>query len=108
MVLKNVLYVLKLGANLLSARCLCGAGLVGSFYSDTMYFMLNGKIIIKVKIENGLYIVNHISKRHKEIAFPSIDYNTSNSNDQQSPMDELSKPTGMLNQSAKDQYLLLY
>jgi hypothetical protein len=48
-------------------------------------------------MENGLYIMNHISKCHKEMAFPSIDYNMSDSNDQQSPMDELLKQTGTLN-----------
>jgi hypothetical protein len=97
MVLKYVLYVPNLGANLLSARYLCKAGLVGSFNSSIIYFKLNRKMIIKGKIENGLYIVNHISKHHKEIAFPNIDYNISNSIDQQSPMDELSKPTRTLN-----------
>jgi hypothetical protein len=108
MVLKNVLYIPKLGTNLLSARRLCKVGLVGSFNLGTMYFKLNGKTIIKAKMENGLYIVNHVSKYYKEMAFPSIDYNMSDSNDQQSPMDELSKPTGVLNQSAKDQYLLFH
>jgi hypothetical protein len=73
-----------------------------------MYFKLNGKTIIKVKTGNGLYIVNHVSKHHKEMEFPSIDYNMSDSNDQQSPMDELSKQTGTLNQSGKDQYLLFH
>jgi hypothetical protein len=54
-------YVSKLGANLLSARHLCEAGLIGSFNSGTMYFMLNGTTIIKAKMANGLYIVNHVS-----------------------------------------------
>jgi hypothetical protein len=43
MILKNVLFVPKLGANFLSARRLCEAGLVGCFDSGNMYFKLNGK-----------------------------------------------------------------
>jgi hypothetical protein len=77
--LKNMLYVPKLGANLLSARRLCEAGLVGSFNSGKMYFKLNGKTIIKATMENGLYILNHVSKQYKETAFPSVDYNMNNS-----------------------------
>jgi hypothetical protein len=107
-VLKNTFYVPKLGTNLLSARYLYEVGLVRSFNSSIMYFKLNRKTIIKVKIENGLYIVNHVSKTYKEIAFSSIDYNISDSNDQQSPIDELLKPTGTLNQSAKDRYFLFH
>jgi hypothetical protein len=105
-VLKNLLYVLKLGANVLSARRLYEAGLVGSFNSGTMYFKLNGETIIKAKIENGPYIVHHIAKHHKDMAFPSIDYDMSNSIDQLLPISESSKQTGWLNQSAKDRYLL--
>jgi hypothetical protein len=80
MVLKNMLYVPKLGANLLLARCLCEAGLVGSFNSGNMYFKLTGNTVIKATMENGLYIVNHVSKQYKETAFPSVDYNTNDSN----------------------------
>jgi hypothetical protein len=36
-------------------------------------------------------MMNHVSKHHKERAFPSIDYNISNSNNQESPIDRLSK-----------------
>jgi hypothetical protein len=58
MVVRNVFLVPKLGANLISARCLCEAGLVGSFNLGKMYFKLDGKTVIKVTMENGLYIVN--------------------------------------------------
>jgi hypothetical protein len=97
-----MLYVPKLDANLLLARHLYEADLVGSFNSGTIYFKLNGKTIIKVKMENGLYIVHHISKHHKEMAFPSVDYDMSNSNDQLMPIPKLSKQTDELNQSMKD------
>jgi hypothetical protein len=102
------MYIPKLGANLLSGRHLCEAGLVGSFNSGTMYFKLNRKTIIKAKMENSLYIVHHTSKRHKEMVFPSVNYNMSNSNNQPLPIPESFKQTSGLNQSVKDRYLLFY
>jgi hypothetical protein len=107
-VLKNVVYVSKLRANLLSARCLYKAGLVRFFNSSKIYFKLNRKTVIKAMMEHSLYIVNYISKQYKETAFPSMDYNMNNSNQQQLPMTTLSKQSGRLNQSAEDQYLLFH
>jgi hypothetical protein len=104
MVLKYVLYIPKSGANLLLARYLCEAGLVGSFNSGKMYFKLNGKTVIKATMENGLYIVNHISKQYKETAFLSINYNMNDFNQQQLLMTTSSRQSGRLNQSAKDRY----
>jgi hypothetical protein len=92
-----MLYIQKLGANLLSTRHLYEASLVGSFNSVTICFKLYGKVIIKATIENSYYIINYILKYHKEIAFSRIDYNISDSNNQQSLMDKLSKLTGILN-----------
>jgi hypothetical protein len=57
-----MLYISKLGINLLSARHLYKVGLVGSFNSGKMYFKLNKKTVIKAMIENGVYILNHVSK----------------------------------------------
>jgi hypothetical protein len=74
MVLRNVLFMHKLGANLLSARRLCEAGLVRFFNLGKMYSKLDGKTAIKATIENGRYIVNHNSKHYRETAFPCIDY----------------------------------
>jgi hypothetical protein len=50
-------------------------------------------MIIKAKMENNLYIMNHISKHHKEMVFPSVDYDMSNSNDQLFPIPRSSKQT---------------
>jgi hypothetical protein len=108
MVLKNVLYVPKLGANLLLSRRLCEAGLVGSFHSGKICFKLNGKTVIKARMENGLYIVNDVSKQYKETAFPSGDYNLNDSNQHQLPMTASSRQSGGLNQSPKDRYLLFH
>jgi hypothetical protein len=108
MVLKNVLYVPKLGVNLLSARCLYEVGLVRSFNSGKMYFKLNRKTVIKATMENGLYIVNHVSTQYKETAFPRVDYNMNDFNQQQLPMTALSRQSDRLNQSAKDRYLLFH
>jgi hypothetical protein len=71
MILK-VLFVSKLGANLLSARRLCEAGLVGCFNSGKMYFKLNGKRVVKAMMENSLYIVDHVSNCYRETAFPVL------------------------------------
>jgi hypothetical protein len=74
MILKNILFVSKVGANLLSARYLYKVGLVGYFNSENIYFKLNRKIIIKVMIDNSCYIKNHISSHHRETIFHSIDH----------------------------------
>jgi hypothetical protein len=101
-----VLFVPKLGANLLSARCLCEAGLVGCFDSGNMYFKLNRKTVVKAMMENGHYIVDHVSSPYKETAFPCIDHNMNCSNKQELAIPTSSGRTGGLNQSAKDRYLL--
>jgi hypothetical protein len=107
-VLKHVLFVPKLDANFLSARCLCEAGLVGSFNSGKMYFKLNGKTVIKATMENGLYIANHVSGCYRETAFLSIDYDMSNLNEKEFPEHRSSSQSSGLNQSAKDRCLLFY
>jgi hypothetical protein len=108
MILKNVLFVPKLGANLLSARRLYEAGLVGCFDSGNMYFKLNRKTVVKATMENSLYIVNHVSSHHRETAFHSIDHKMTDSNQQELPAPSLSNQTGRLNQSAKDRNLLFH
>jgi hypothetical protein len=108
MILKNVLFVPKLGANLLSARHLYEAGLVGCFDSGNMYFKLNRKTVVQATIENGLYIVDHISSHYKETVFPCIDQNMNDSNEQEITIPSSSNQMGKLNQSAKDRYLLFH
>ena len=66
--LKNVLYVPKLGVNLISARRICEGGLEGRFSSTEMYFTKDGKRIIEAKLQDGLYIVTHIAENYKEKA----------------------------------------
>jgi hypothetical protein len=102
MILNNVLFVPKLGANLLSARHLYEAGLVGCFDSGNIYFKLNGKTVVKATMENGLYIVDHVCSCYKETAFPCVDQNINNSNKHELAIPSLSNQTGGLNQSAKD------
>jgi hypothetical protein len=53
-----------------------------------MYFKLNRKTVVKAMMENGLYIVDHVSSPYKETAFPCIDHNMNYSNKQ-----ELAIPT---------------
>jgi hypothetical protein len=73
-----------------------------------MYFKLNGKTVVKATMENGLYIVNHVSSRNRETAFHSIDHKMIGSNQQELPAPSSSNQTGGLNQSAKDRYLLFH
>jgi hypothetical protein len=47
-------------------------------------------------------IVNHVSKQYKETAFPSVNYNMNDSNQQQLLMMASSRQSGALNQSTND------
>ena len=67
--LLDVLFVLGLGVNLLSAQRVCQNGLKGTFNQKEIYFSLNKKKIIKAFIQNGLYIINHIANSFNERAF---------------------------------------
>ena len=73
MLLKDVLFVPGLGVNLLSARRLCQAGLKGSLDSNTMVFKLGKKRIVTATMTNGLYVVSHVSRGYREVAFPSAE-----------------------------------
>ncbi|KAI0991347.1 hypothetical protein K3495_g16840, partial [Podosphaera aphanis] len=79
MLLTDVLYVPKLGVNLLSVRRLCQAGLKFSGNQDKLY-LLNGKRkIVTATMKNGLYIVSKIAKGYEETAFPSMKIDSLNS-----------------------------
>ncbi|KAG9243450.1 hypothetical protein BJ878DRAFT_510630 [Calycina marina] len=68
MVLSDVLYEPNLGVDLLSGRRLCEHGLRGAFDSVHMHFMQDSKRIVTATMNQGLYIVSHISKT--EAFFP--------------------------------------
>ena len=59
--LLNILLVLKLGINLLSAKRLCEKGLKGSFNANSIKLKRDSKTIVKAKITNRLYVVTHIA-----------------------------------------------
>ena len=61
MLLLNVLLVLKLSINLLSAKRLCKKGLKGSFNANSIKLKKNSKTIVKAKITNRLYVVIHVA-----------------------------------------------
>ena len=70
--LHNVLYVPKLGVNLMSARKVCSTnGIRGSFDKDTMLFKLHGKTVIRADVQDGVYLVSSIAKGFEESAFLS-------------------------------------
>jgi hypothetical protein len=66
------------------------------------------KLIVKATMENGLYIVDHVSSRYKETALPCVDQNMNDSNEQELAIPSSSNQMGGLNQSAKDRYLLFH
>jgi hypothetical protein len=70
--LSDVLYVPRLGANLLSSRKICSKeGVLGLFDDKTMYFKKGNKTLIRADVSNGIYIVSWIRKGLDETAFPA-------------------------------------
>ena len=80
--LSSVLYVPKLGVNLLSGRRMCEKGLIGSFDQHGLKMHdKQGKEIMEARQRGGVYIVEKIAKdldefaltasMHHDIAFPS-------------------------------------
>ncbi|KAI0994557.1 hypothetical protein K3495_g13624 [Podosphaera aphanis] len=123
--LPDTLYVPGLGVNLLSARRMCESGLHGTFNDRNMYFRAGQKIMIRAKIDSGLYIAEHVSRElnhqlqsyKKCTAFASMDID---SNSTTATLHDLSAPSSSaqkyehstdtvrenLNQSDVDRYLL--
>jgi hypothetical protein len=73
MILKDVLYVPRLGINLISARKLCQEGLKGSFDKNHMYFKQGTKKVVTATMTNGLYVITHVSKKCKDTAFAGVE-----------------------------------
>lgn len=70
--LSDVLYVPRLGVNLLSSRKICSKeGVLGSFDDKTMYFKKGNKALIRADVSDGIYIVSWIRKGLDENAFPA-------------------------------------
>jgi hypothetical protein len=70
MILKNILYILRLGINLISNRHIYKIrNLKGLFDLESIHFKLEKKRVIIAKIYNGLYIVIYITKDFRETAF---------------------------------------
>lgn len=65
--LNNVLYVPSLGVNLISAKKLCKKGQKGSFNARSIWICSGRNVVITANQRRALYIVNHISKRHKDL-----------------------------------------
>ena len=81
--LTSVLYVPKLGVNLLSGRRMCEKGLIGSFNQHGLRMHdKQGKEILEARQRGGVYIVERIAKdldefaliasMHRDTAFPSM------------------------------------
>jgi hypothetical protein len=69
-ILKNVLYILRLGVNLISSRYIYEIrNLKGLFDLQSIYFKLGKKRVITTKIHDRLYIVTYITKDFRETAF---------------------------------------
>ncbi len=68
--LSDVLYVPRLGVNLMSSRKICSQdNILGLFDNRTMYFKKGNKTLIRADISGGIYIVSWIRKGLDEKAF---------------------------------------
>lgn len=64
--LDNVLYVPKLGVNLVSAKKLCKGGYKGAFDDESIWITKGNQKVLKAKQSQGLYIVNHVSRAFQD------------------------------------------
>ena len=61
----NILYISSFGINLISNRHIYKIrGLISLFNFKYIYYKLDKKRVITVKIDKGLYIVNYIAKKY--------------------------------------------
>lgn len=67
--LRKVLYVPKLGVNLIAAKRLCKEGLQGSFDDKNMYFRDKSTVAVQATQKDGLYVVSHIASKYSGKAF---------------------------------------
>ena len=67
--LKDTLYVPKLGVSLLSCRRMCEQGLKGSFDDKALYLHQGTQLVMRAKIKKGLYIIDKVHDTFPETAF---------------------------------------
>lgn len=107
MILHNVLYVPKLGINLMSSRQMCQSSrLKGTFDEQKMYFMKNNVPIITATMRNGLYIVTNVSANLTKTALETQGYCSKTVN-MIDPMETLSNETD-LTLKEKERYMLYH
>jgi hypothetical protein len=71
--LSKVLYVPKLGVNLLSSKKVCSQGnITGTFNNKTMCFYRENKKILEAQTQGGIYIISWIAEELKETALAAI------------------------------------
>ena len=68
-----ILYVSKLGVNLLSEKQMCKKGLQGSFDCHELYMHdKDDKLVIETPEKGGVYVVKHIAKGLHEFALSAM------------------------------------
>ena len=68
-----ILYVSKLGVNLLSGKWMCKKGLQGSFDCHELYMHdKDGKLVIETSGKGSVYVVKHIAKGLHEFALSAM------------------------------------
>jgi hypothetical protein len=68
--LSNVLWVLNLGVNLVSARSVCKyGGFTRSFNNNDMYIMTEKQVKIHTTLDSGPYVVNFIADKYRQKTF---------------------------------------
>jgi hypothetical protein len=95
--LSDILYVPRLGINLMSSRKICSQGVVlGSFNDKTIYFKKGNKTLIRADISSGIYIISWIRKGLNEKEFTA---QAPPRNNLTPPPGEISKPLESINSS---------
>ena len=98
--LRKVLYVPKLGVNLIAAKRLCKEGLQGTFDDKNMYFRDKSTVAVQAVQKNGLYVVSHIADKYSGKAF--IAGKTRTESSEQSTAEETQSETTSKTQSDQD------
>jgi hypothetical protein len=104
--LTNILYILRLGLNLLPGRIICIAGLSGRFTKLHIFFKKGTKRFIIVMIQEWLYMIIYMEQEYLDEALYGYRYHkTAFSRD---IINRIQSITDKLADLEKEKYLLYY
>ena len=73
MLISNVLYVPKLGVDLLSSKKICSKGIIFTGDDKTMAFWRNQDKVLEASIKGGIYILSWVKPNLGDNAFNTIE-----------------------------------